>query len=342
MRPSIRIALFLPCLLVAMVAPVFGQCVGGTCYGPPKTTASPPSNSPSLSWRYAAADAHRRAVVRISTSDSGRTSSKGSGVAVDWRGRCVVLTAYHVVRDARQVTVRFSDGKTVGAAVMAVDSTWDLAILAPGEAFRGSAQMASGKAAVPVIGQRLETCGYGPDDRLAANVGTLQRFAQPQAQVSTTDWMIIGGYARGGDSGGPVFNTSGQVVGILWGSSGGTITAVQGGRIWRFLDDHCKWTAPQNCLLPRRPLVPVVRPPQANPTPPPMIVETQPPKQETPPEEPAKQPATPAELPTVAEPPRYTRWEKRLFPAAMVLVSMLGAIISFGAFGLVHTARGKK
>jgi len=332
MRPYIRITLSLLCLVTALSVPAAGQCIDGTCYGPPKT-----ASSPAVSWRYARTDAHRQAVVRISTSDSGRTTSKGSGVAVDWRGRCVVLTAYHVVRDARQVTVRFSDGKVVGATVMATDSTWDLAILAPAEAFSGSAEMASGKAAVPTIGQRLESCGYGPDDRLAANVGTVQRFAQPQAQVSVTDWMIIGGYARGGDSGGPVFNTAGQVVGILWGSAGGTVTAVQGGRVWRFLYDHCKWAAPQNCLFPRWPLVPVVRPPQANPTPAPVI---QRPKE--PAREPTQTPSAPPPPPPIANPPRYARWEKYVFPTALVMTCLLGAIVSFGGFGVVHTLRGKK
>jgi hypothetical protein len=45
------------------------------------------------------------------------------------------------------------------------------------------------------------------------------------------DWMVITGYARGGDSGGPVFNQRGLVVGVLWGTDGQEVVCVQPGRL---------------------------------------------------------------------------------------------------------------
>jgi hypothetical protein len=56
------------------------------------------------------------------------------------------------------------------------------------------------------------------------------------------DWFDISGPARQGDSGGPVFDAKGQVVGILWGTDDRSVTAAQGGYLHKVLAESLgKW-----------------------------------------------------------------------------------------------------
>jgi hypothetical protein len=48
--------------------------------------------------------------------------------------------------------------------------------------------------------------------------------------------MIISGHARQGDSGGPVFNRNGRIIGVIWGTDGETVIGVQAGRLQLLLD----------------------------------------------------------------------------------------------------------
>ena len=54
-----------------------------------------------------------------------RTRSIGSGTLVKWGGKVVVLTARHVVGDAKKIVVELHDKRTHRAKVVAVDAVWD-------------------------------------------------------------------------------------------------------------------------------------------------------------------------------------------------------------------------
>ena len=175
---------------------------------------------PHPAWRYEAATAHRAAVVRILTKDRDGTRSGGSGVPVRWAGRVVALTARHVVQDAVTITIRTATGKCFPARALFMDAAWDCAVLeVPQPLDIEPAALAFGQGAELQIGQRYESCGWGPckaPERLAANTGELREFTSNQPN-GAGEWAATVGYARPGDSGGPVFNTQGQVVGIIWG-----------------------------------------------------------------------------------------------------------------------------
>ncbi len=82
------------------------------------------------------------------------------------------------------------------------------------------------------------SCGYGPDGQLACNSGLFIGYKRStQAIHGPDDWMEISGHARGGDSGGPIFNDQGRVVGVLWGTDGDHVVGVQAGRIHKLLDE---------------------------------------------------------------------------------------------------------
>ena len=194
---------------------------------------------PSPAWRYEQPVAHRAAVVRVYCQDDSRTRSIGSGALVRWAGRVVVLTARHVVKDAKKIIVELHTKKSYYAKVLKVDSTWDCAVLEltglSGDVPAAEVQL--GQAAMLHDGDRLESCGYGPDNKLAVNDGRFLGYKRSEKTPNgPDDWIEISGHARPGDSGGPIFNSRGRVVGVLWGTNGEVVVGVQAGRLHLLLD----------------------------------------------------------------------------------------------------------
>ena len=142
-------------------------------------------------------------MVRIYCEESdARTRSIGSGTLVKWGGKVVVLTARHVVKDAKKIIVELHDKRTRRAKVVAVDAVWDCAVLEldGGPIGVEPAEVERGEAAMQVAGNRLESCGYGPDGRLACNSGLFLGYKRSaETPDGPDDWFTISGHARGGD-----------------------------------------------------------------------------------------------------------------------------------------------
>ena len=232
----------------------------------PKSLSSLPSPlSPHPAWRYERPAGHRAAVVRIYCQDDLRTRSIGSGTLVKWGGKVVVLTARHVVKDAKKIVVELHDKRTHRATVVAVDAVWDFAVLELDAAPVGvePADVERGEAAMQAAGNRLESCGYGPDGRLACNSGLFLGYKRSaETPDGPDDWFTISGHARGGDSGGGVFNERGRLVGVLWGTDGQEVVCVQAGRLQKLLSAAIPEDAAQQKSIlqrvptPAKPLLP--------------------------------------------------------------------------------------
>ena len=260
--------ILLSLLLVGLMAlPAFGQCGPWGC--PIQRQPAPrvkikektKFKRPTPAWRYERAVGHRAAVVRVECRDGIRANSLGSGVLVRWGKRIVVLTARHVVKEAKSVIVRFYNGKRYRARVIKVNARWDCAVLDIGGTAPDGiepAEFAFGEDAAFRDGDRLESCGYGPDEQLAVNSGLFKGYRRSSAAMNgPDDWMVISGHARQGDSGGPVFDGKGRVVGVLWGTDGQTVVCVQPGRIHVMLDTVI---ADQLAIYNRRPTPPAYGP----------------------------------------------------------------------------------
>lgn len=209
-------------------------------------------DQPHPAWRYERAVKHRTAVVRIYCQDDAHTRSIGSGVLVRWGKRIVVLTARHVVQDAKKIIVELYTKRTHSARVLKVDVIWDCAVLELVGQPEGvePVDMELGDVAMQQEGNRLESCGYGPDGKLACNTGLFLGYKRStQAQNGPDDWMEISGHARSGDSGGPIFNEQGHVVGVLWGTDGEHVVGVQAGRIHKLLDEAIPTEVEQKALV---------------------------------------------------------------------------------------------
>jgi hypothetical protein len=218
-----------------------GCCPGGQCdvapwpfdaeQPPIRQTDAPLLRNASQRGRYASA-------VRIQTLDRDGRRSFGSGVAIRWGDRLVILTARHVVGAAHKIWAR-GRTKYQEVGVLRTDPTWDVAALVPSPRVApdefAPAELAWRETGHPAAGDPLESCGFGPDGRLAVNRGRFLGYRAALGDRSAADWLALSGAARAGDSGGPVFNTQGQVIGVLWGTDNHEVVATQCGRLHVFL-----------------------------------------------------------------------------------------------------------
>ena len=217
MRPILLVIL----LAASAAAATCDNCHGDRVVGPGPVRFSCPvcDGSGTVPDKPARAGAPRPAVPRIECG-AGPAKDCGSGVLVDaGGGRPVVLTAWHVVRGNRDaITVRWPDGTSAAATVVASADDWDLAVLATPAPKAAPVTIAS---RAPAIGDRLTIAGYGPAPFVYREAsGDVTQFLAPAGRWPA-HMVEIRAAARQGDSGGPIFTEAGELAGILWGSSKG-------------------------------------------------------------------------------------------------------------------------
>jgi S1-C subfamily serine protease len=140
----------------------------------------------------------------------------GSGVLISADGK--VLTAAHVVSGADTIQVRFITGDPVPARILASAPFADVALLQLAHVPPGAAVARFGDSDALEIGDQVFTIGapYGANHSLA--VGWVSARRVPDAvledatalEVFQTDLAVFEG-----NSGGPLFNVDGEVVGIV-------------------------------------------------------------------------------------------------------------------------------
>jgi serine protease Do len=136
------------------------------------------------------------------------TGASGSGVVVTRDG--LVLTAAHVVQGAEEMVVLFPDGKQARGKVLGANYTRDAAMVQIKEGgnwpFVGRGE--SGKLEIGAWVVALgHSAGFDPARTPPVRFGRV--VAKGPGTFLTTDCTLIGG-----DSGGPLFDLQGRVVGI--------------------------------------------------------------------------------------------------------------------------------
>jgi serine protease Do len=152
-----------------------------------------------------------------------RVNSLGSGFVIDADG--IVVTNNHVIADADEITVIFNDGSKLKAELIGKDSKTDLAVLKvkpdkPLKAvkFGNSEKLRLGEWVIAIgnpfsLGGTV-TAGIVSARNRDINSGPYDNYIQTDAAINR------------GNSGGPLFNLDGQVVGVntaIISPSGGSI-----------------------------------------------------------------------------------------------------------------------
>jgi S1-C subfamily serine protease len=139
----------------------------------------------------------------------------GSGFVIDKNGH--IVTNYHVVRGAQNVQVSFSNRDSMKARVVGVDPSTDLAVLEVDARSRALTPLPLGDSDRMRVGDSVVAIGnpFGFTRTITAGiVSALQRSITapndyPIDHVIQTDAPI-----NKGNSGGPLLNASGQVIGV--------------------------------------------------------------------------------------------------------------------------------
>ena len=171
------------------------------------------------------------AVVRVIVPE-GAGMSLGSGALVAVTDKLgLVVTNWHVVSDAKgQIVVAFPDGFRSGATLIRTDRDWDLAALA---VWRPGVDPIPLATRPPQPGEPLTIAGYG-SGRYRAVTGRCTQYVAPGKQ-HPYEMVELSAGARQGDSGGPIFNSRGELAGVLFGAAGGHTTGSYCGRVGQFL-----------------------------------------------------------------------------------------------------------
>ncbi len=140
----------------------------------------------------------------------------GTGVVIKEDG--TILTNLHVVANAPRLVVTFADGMESPAEVVSAQKDKDLAILKPKNipddlepATLGSSKSASVGDEVVVVGFPF---GYGPSVSAGVISGFNREF-KPGEGPTLTGLIQFDAAANPGNSGGPLVNLAGEVLGIV-------------------------------------------------------------------------------------------------------------------------------
>ncbi|GAA5213076.1 S1C family serine protease [Corallincola platygyrae] len=158
-------------------------------------------------------------VKAIKTETTGnRTSSKGlgSGVLISESGK--VLTAAHVVDTATEVKVLFQNGEISFAKILWMEHSADLAMLKLDKVPEGITPVKLGDSKALRTGERIMVIGapYGVSHSLSVGYVSGRHSGPEKVSRDITPLFIQTDAAiNKGNSGGPMFNMRGEVVGIV-------------------------------------------------------------------------------------------------------------------------------
>lgn len=208
-----------------------------------------------------------RGVVEIATvqqkvADQGparrvSTGGLGSGFLISADGQ--IMTAAHVVQVADQVSVRFATGDVVNARIVASDRSADVALIQAESVPEGVTPVVLGDSDSARIGEQVFVIGAPYGIAHSLTVGHISGRRTPsqlfggfdQVELLQTDAAI-----NQGNSGGPMFNMGGEVIGVvshILSSSGGfqgvgfVVTSNLARRV--LLDDPTPWTGLDGVLV---------------------------------------------------------------------------------------------
>lgn len=161
----------------------------------------------------------------------------GTGFLVDGKG--YLITNAHVVRNAKTVIVQNKKGDNFNARVAYVDFVKDLVILKiEDDSFRTVVNIPYGiSKSSSDLAESIYTLGYPRNDEMVYNQGYLSARTGLNGDSLSCQITIA---ANPGNSGGPVLNQNGEVIGVLSArqtSAEGVVFAIQSKYIYAVLSE---------------------------------------------------------------------------------------------------------
>jgi len=150
----------------------------------------------------------------VVTTESGETTSEGQGSGFIISDELEVVTNYHVIEGGTYITIEFNDGRSYPAEIIGTDEETDLALLRidtkesiPHVNFHQSPELRIGDWVVAIgnpfgIGQSTSLGVISAIGREKVDSGSYVDYIQTDATINR------------GNSGGPLFNLDGDVVGV--------------------------------------------------------------------------------------------------------------------------------
>ena len=169
-------------------------------------------------------EAVRGSIVRVRAFYDGPDGGEiqggvGSGVVILDKG--VILTNIHVVAGAKRISVTFETGMESDAVVTGTRPEDDLAVLQaatiPDDLQAATLQSTSGLQPGDFVTAVGFPFGIGPSVTSGVVSGLKREYRTPEGQRLLTNLIQFDAAVNPGNSGGPLLNASGEVVGIVTG-----------------------------------------------------------------------------------------------------------------------------
>ncbi|WP_415840412.1 Do family serine endopeptidase [Roseateles saccharophilus] len=145
---------------------------------------------------------------------------QGSGFIISSDG--LILTNAHVVRDAKQVTVKLSDRREFSAQVLGSDPATDIAVLRVDA--KGLPTVQLGDSRQVQVGDYVLAIGAPYGFEQTATQGIVSAKGRSLPGESVVPFIQTDAAVNPGNSGGPLFDAAGRVVGVnaqIFSQSGG-------------------------------------------------------------------------------------------------------------------------
>jgi len=139
----------------------------------------------------------------------------GSGFVYDTKGH--IITNHHVIDDAETIQVTFLDGNISSADVVGMDIYSDLAVIKVDPETTTLRPVVLGSSSELTVGEPVAAMGnpFGLSDTLTVGiVSSLERTLDATGGYLVIDIIQIDAAVNPGNSGGPLVNINGQVVGV--------------------------------------------------------------------------------------------------------------------------------
>jgi len=175
----------------------------------------------------------------------------GTGFLIDARG--LMITNAHVVKNSRNIFVQNNKGEQFKAFVVKLDVPRDVAIIKiDDDRFKSFTSLPYGvRKKTSDLAEPIFTLGF-PRDEIVYGEGYLSALTGLNGDTLSCQITVA---ANPGNSGGPIFNHNGEVIGILSAKeteTEGAVFAVQSKYIYQVLDELKKSSLYKNVKIPAK------------------------------------------------------------------------------------------